>query len=273
MKKFIRVFYQGCKKMFSSTAFFVAVIAATILFVSTNIYVSPDTGKAYNLLSILFSAEKETIICELGMSAADIFLRENSGYIIMFAPIVAAIPYISVSTKGNANTNLRFELYRSGKTAYVMGNLFSAMMVGGILIAFTYCIYGVMLCFVIGVEHGVSQEVVLKIITMFFYGAAASLPAYFLHIFLRNKYIVLCIPFMLNYLFILMFSRLLPLVAKKSEVLAGALEVLLPSNIQNVWNMEYPYFMFYLVWYTLLIIIGMVTERLYMERRCDCGGQ
>ncbi|MGN0375516.1 MAG: hypothetical protein ACI4EN_08460 [Butyrivibrio sp.] len=273
MKKFVRVFNQNRIKMVSGTAFIVACITALILFLSSTVYYSLDTGRVYNIISLLFSAERKSILDGGSISASELFYRENNGYMMMFAPIVAAIPYISVSSGSNNNNNLRFEIFRSGKTSYVLGNLFSAMTVGGIIFSVTYCIYGVVLYTVIGVGSYILKDVVLKIISMFLYGAVSVLPSYFLAVFIRNKYIVLCIPFMLNYLMILLWSKIIPEIVIQNEMAGRALEVMQLSNIQNVWNMGSCYSAFYVAWYTLIIIIIFIINRLYTERRCDCGGR
>jgi hypothetical protein len=46
---------------------------------------------------------------------------------------------------------------------------------------------------------GYPYLVTLKFIEMFFYGAFSALPAFFLTAFMKNKYLIICIPFFAKY--------------------------------------------------------------------------
>lgn len=47
---------------------------------------------------------------------------------------------------------------------------------------------------------GVFAEIMKKLLSSFIYGCASTLPAFFLSSFCRNRYIILCVPFLLRFM-------------------------------------------------------------------------
>lgn len=205
MRRMINLYRENVIKMISGASFFAAVIAALIIFATAVVYVEPLGGKEYSILRLLSMKNTKAVLEDGSLNFTGIFLDGSIGYMEIFAPIVASIPYISIMSSERMNSNFRFEIFRVGRKTYSFGNLFAAVTVGGLIMCAAYMVYGMITYAVLlpGTGNTLMREdvwiIVKKLMGMFFYGSVSVIPTVFISAFVRNKYIVLCIPFMLNY--------------------------------------------------------------------------
>lgn len=285
---------QNLLKMYSGVAFIVAVVAAFFLLASSYIYIDDMNGKAYSILTLLFAPDRQTIIEKGGICARDIFLQENNGYIWMFAPIVSAIPYISIICMGNINNNIRFEIFRTGKSAYLWGNLLAAGIAGGSVMSISYIMYGIAEFFIITPHAGTGDVFqyyiatpwihtiysvggiivlyILRVLAAFLFGVFSVIPSFILSAFLRNKYLVLCIPFMLNYFGTMFLGSITGKLMKYGKrYTAIRLQYLLPASMQGIFVSENKEMGYKILFMVVSLLLSGIIYYICLERRCDCG--
>ena len=110
----------------------------------------------------------------------------------------------------------------------------------------------------IGFAIGINALIIMKFIRMFLYGAVSVICAFGISMINRNKYIVISIPFMLNYLFEKFVQK------GKYPKLYNALV----TNIEEVYIVDMKE---ELIIFGSITILIMALCRIYIGRKCDCG--
>jgi hypothetical protein len=270
-------------KMISNATFYVGIIAVVILLLLGIVYTSPFTGEEFNVLDFMISDNRNELLKESDLREGDIIVKGLDSYLDMFLPIVAVIPFVAILCGEKKNNNTRFEIYRVGKTRYVAGKIFAAMLIGGSVSFFGYVLFSLIIMMIF--QNGMSMAVavqnqfleeetvvtaflyqcfglggiyIMKFIRMFLYGAFVTVPAIGLSAVIKNRYIILSVPFMIFYL-------LQKVIEKRMD---ADLHYFLPNMIGNVYATEV---------LRLVLVFGSITVavflwyRIYLGRKCDCG--
>ncbi|MDE6253519.1 MAG: hypothetical protein K2M78_12965 [Lachnospiraceae bacterium] len=279
------MFREELGKMMSNVSFYAAIAAVVLLMMTSNVFKSFNTGREYNLFDIIFSEEREELVKESGYSAVELIATMDNSYLIMFLPIAAAVPFVMIVCGEKKNSITRFEIYRTGKNRYVMGKFLAATVVGGVIAVVGTCVYALCIrsifpggtgeSFAISVDmirgqskvfdmaygkFGVAGIYLVKIVRVFFYGAFSAVPAFGFSVLIKNRYVVLSLPFIVTYFFTKFVE------GRKSMVLYE----LLPKNISNIFMTDY-----------LKMILGfggtalavLLFYRVCIGRKCDCGDE
>lgn len=279
------MFREELGKMMSNAAFFAAIAAVVLLMMTSNIFKSFNTGREYNLFDIVFSEEREELIKESGYSAVELITTADNSYLIMFLPIAAAVPFVMIVCGEKKNSITRFEIYRTGKNRYVLGKFMAAAVVGGVIAIVGTCVYA--LCirlifpggtgerFAMSVDMireqskvfdiafgklGVAGIYILKLVRVFFYGAFSAVPAFGFSAVIKNRYVVLSLPFIVTYFFTKFVE------GRKSSLWYE----LLPKNISNIFMTDY---LKMVLWFGGTALAVLVFYRICIGRKCDCGDE
>lgn len=260
---------QNIVRMLQSKEFIVAILAAYILLASANVYVSMDTGKSYSIFSLILDSKRNEIIEVGGLNAQSIIMDTNDGYIWMFAPIVATIPFVGIICAGYFNTNLRFELYRIGKNEHVVSRIVSCMLVGGMVMAFSQVLYGGTVLLVINQQW--TWRYILQFLSSFLYGMISTIPVLILVAFIKNKYLVLSMPFMMNYIFTMLFSSVIGHLTLSKHTQWLISQMFIPAEIQKIYLFERLNIAIIVSSYLVLFVLIGIWHKFILSRRCDCG--
>lgn len=266
-----RAVWQNVIKMCSGITFYVAIVIAYILLICAYVHIDQDTGKAFNIITLIMSSDRRNIIMQADINAETIFLGENSGYIWMFAPIVTALPYVAYICTRVTNTNVRFELYRVGKKSYIIGKIVSALLVGGIIMSVSYVFYGMTLFLVTGQKLRITPIYLRRILSAWLYGAVSLVPVTALSSVIRNKYLSLSMPFMLNYIYEMMFNSIIASLNVSKNLMFQLDRILRPSKVQVITQYPFKDRIVILSLYIILYIGIMIIHHFILNRRCDCG--
>ncbi len=282
------------KRMCAAPAFFIAAAAVFFILLSGYVYIDSSNGKAYSIFTLLFTQERRLFIEKAGLVSHDIALSESRGSLWMFAPIVAGLPFVAVLCSGNAHHSTRFEIYRTGKNRYLLGRLCSAMLAGGLLMTLGQILYIIVVYAVMGLPSldssymaatyqngawsgsvcktfGLAGMLFLKLLSSFLYGWISSYFVVLFSVFIRNKYLIISIPFMMNYI---LNGLLQSWISKGMDPLFRSKvfqAVVFPQNMQSVFLMEGKEAAAVLL-VNLCLAAGLfLVHRIALERRCDCG--
>lgn len=269
-------------KIMSNVVFYLCILATMILLLAGTVYVDLLTGEEYNMIQFIVN-DNAQVIKDADLHATDIVVTGVDGYLEMFLPIIVAIPFVMIVCGEKKNSNARFEIYRVGKTRYLVGKFFAAVLSGGLVIMVGYILFSFIVFLVLpgqtGIltqikydffkeettfggwyynSFGVTGMIILKYMRMFFYGLFSAVPAFGLSRIIKNRYIVISIPFMFFYL----YSKIT--VKHESQLLYKAMI----SNVENVFDTRY---------LSMITIFGgaacviALLCRIYLGRKCDCG--
>ena len=277
------MFKEELGKIMSNIVFFLAILGVVVLLMLSNVYTSPETGEEYSVIGLATDKDKDALIKNGDLHAPDIIVGGVTGYMDMFVPVLVSVPFVMIVCGEKKNSNTRFEIYRVGKNRYITGRYFASMVAGGIVLMTGYIIFSVIISFIFPGNTGMLMEYqnefilqqggltatvlkhfgmnglyIIKFIRMFLYGAFFTTPAFGLSAVIRNRYIVISIPFMLSYLF--------QKVAEKHVEMK--LYRVIPENIGRVYNIRWKEM---LIVFGCIIILVPVLCRIYLGRKCDCG--
>lgn len=166
------------------------------------------SGEEGTVFSLILSLIQGSDSVGGSYSALNLFLQPQGDSLEMLVPILAAFPFVLSFTTKRRTGNVRFELARAGRSCFCTSHLISAVITGGLVLTVGYLLYGVCLTgfFPLTVEMdevsalSATVKVLKELGGLFLYGGGSALLAYLLTFFSDNLYIVLCIPFLVNYI-------------------------------------------------------------------------
>ena len=110
---------------------------------------------------------------------------------------------------------------------------------------------------------GIRILYVIRSLEMFIYGMTSVMLTLLISAFVRNKYLMLCIPFMLNYFWSGLVDKYIS--ANKFIQYCSPLSPSMLFHLQ--WNEGRKVLMFW----TCFIFVILALSYIVMEKRCDCG--
>lgn len=271
-------------KIITNISFYLAIIATIVLLLASTFYVVPDTGKEYTLFDIIFGVADDKVVTESGLVSEEIIIKGiNSHYYEMFLPLVTVIPFIVGIYGDKKNSITRFQIYRTGKLRYTLGKFMAVLVSGGLItmlgqMIFSLIIYSIFphgesemfelnkiilfeeseFCKVLVDRIGIMGLYILRFLRVFLYGAFSTVIAFALSIVIKNRYMVLTIPVVIEY----MWEKFI------SKSIDAKMYTLLPSSIGNVFHTDISWM---LPFFITIIVVSLVFYRVCLERKCDCG--
>lgn len=269
-----RIWLEYIKKMIINPIFPISVVIGTVIYMTGNIYMD-DMGTGYSLFSVLFSGERVELIEMIGKTSCDVMMEEDKSYMWMFAVILTSLPYISVISAGSINSSLRFELIRCNRGAYCRGLVLAVITVAGLIMVASYAAYMAVVSVVLPEgEAGVSLTgfMLKRFAGMFVYGIESVCASLLLSAFVRNRYLVACIPFMLKYLICMEIGELTMKLGQAGEPkTAMLLTYVVPESVKNILFVEREQFNMMSGVAAGLVVMSYAVYRISMEKRWDCG--
>lgn len=201
-----------CKTV-KSAGFLAAVIVTFLLCFTENVYVDRTTARSYSVFESLFELDRQIMYRDDGFCSLMIFKNSLTGYSAMFLPILASFPFaVSQSAERNSG-NIRFSIFRAKRMKYYFSKFICGVISGGLGIMLGVMLFGIFSVTAFpGIQHypdldlsyyapnGVFAEVMKKLLSAFIYGCVSTFPAFFISSFCRNRYIILCVPFLTRFI-------------------------------------------------------------------------
>lgn len=209
--------YVDLKKSIFSPYFVVCIAVTTILMLSSLCYVD-ESERYYSIYDLMLYYPRDELSLNISFSSYMVFSNGLGSWLSMFVPIVAAFPLVPVFCTERSNNSLGFPLIRVGRKNFLISKCIASVLSGGIAVTIGYAIFGIIVfSYFPAVEsfpetvtdiftqmlfpYGVFVAYMKKFMCVFCYGAFYSLPALAMSVFTSNKYIVLCVPFLVKYLY------------------------------------------------------------------------
>lgn len=299
MGKLRNIIKEDVQKVLGSSTFWLAVIATALIFITGTIGIYEDDEK-FNIIELVTSHSRSEISSTVECDVISTIYNGSSSYIWMFSPVLAGMPLIPLLCAERRNRAMRYELFRVSKFKFAVGKLFSAMISGGMVFTFAYLAFSLVI-FIGLPQKGNLQDIVdnsllieigyagywkvveklglpffliTKFMMVFLYGALSSLVAYVISSFVTNKYIVLCTPFIVNYMVTMAVDKYsnTPMSYEHPynplNLIVGSLT---PASGLRLCDLPLKNAVYFIcVW---LVITALCTGVyvLIENRRCDCG--
>lgn len=244
------------KRVILNKVYWLSVMAAFLLVCCSILYTDTQTGEEFIVLSLFYNQRVKEYVQWGMISVKDVFIGYDRGYLWMFCPIIVGVPCV-------LNQRIeRFILFRSSKNEYCFSKFISNLVLAGSILVFAYGMF-----FAVGMISGCGaflghMDFVKKIASVFCWGIINAIPSLLLAEFVKNKYLILCIPFVWNYFLQNFMGEMIPF-----EVW----EYISPYNYQILFFQDSNKQGAGLALMLFYIAACAVFIRFFMERRCDCG--
>lgn len=260
-----------------------AAITAALCF-SVQVYTDNSNGRVYSVLEVLLSIDHTVMAESSELIPALIIVKVLSGYAAMALPITAALPFVMSFISERSSGNMRFTVIRTGRVKYYLSKFFSALLSGGLAVWLGVNLFAVLVYILFPhtqspemlanyIPNGVFSMLLRTAAGAFAYGAISILPAFFLCSFCTNSYIILCVPFLLKFIYETILSTV-----QTNSVAAGDYEIyqqtlpFYPNAITFLF--EIPFGKDFITIITLNLMFAVTAFFafvLVMEKRADRG--
>lgn len=268
--KLKRIIFSICQELYkivTNYTFGIAVVGLTLIIMSGTVVTEVATATDYNFFQMVFmQGEKRKEMMEMyNITFERIFCTGTQGYLWMFASVFVSAPFVMMMCSAKKNSNIRFELFRSGKTEYVLGKCFASLICGGLVMSLSYALFSLGIRFVFPTGDALEIfDYVKRFAELFLYGMTGTYITYILSGFMRNKYLVLCLPFMINYFVKTQLSR--------EKFMGNKIAVVInPVSPSYLFSTQSDLRKWILIFWAGAFIAGIMLYRFALERRCDCG--
>lgn len=205
----MREFAVQVKKIFSSPWFYLSTLLAVVLLFCAEIYSDPSTTNRYSVINSLMTFDREEMLRFPEFCDYNVISSARSGWFTLFVPLSSAFCFVPMICGERENNALRFQVFRSSKIKFELSRYLAGTISGGLSTALGYAIFSGMVYLLfpdiseysgIFTEQAGSAADFLKLLLgIFLYAVFWSIPAMFGTSVIRNKYIVMCIPFFIKY--------------------------------------------------------------------------
>lgn len=299
--KLFRYIVVNLRRTLGSSTFWYCVLASFALCFTAVVAKDPYNDDSLMVLQVLF--RREIIEQSVDLNAWRVFCTSGGTWFSMFIPILSAFPFVPTIINNRITQSARFTISRIGKRNYQIGNICTTFLSGGLAIILGYALFGIAVWQLfpsiddysgqsveIFIEMQISGKpawyanaftnqqyflpIVAQICQVFLYSCCSSLLALVFASFVKNPYIVLCMPFFLLYGWTQINTRL--------SLMAFADYENINQNLSRFASLTNPSALCYLMSYStdrswmLGIHLGFalllcIIYYLIANRRVDCG--
>ena len=209
-------------------------------------------GKQISIFSLIF--QELPANTDVLKSALSLWQAGIGGWLVVFAPMLLSMGYILLISEERRNGQIRFHILRSGNWKYCISKLCSGALAGGIVFLIGYALFGLLMLVrfpsirtfsaeeqeILLMGSSISVVIIKKLIGAFLYGMFGSVFGIGVAIVFRDKYMLVCLPFMINYIYQQILTKMATdaMAAEAYEKLTW-IETFQPENIMNIslgWN-------------------------------------
>ncbi|MCH5209097.1 MAG: hypothetical protein J1F04_09445 [Oscillospiraceae bacterium] len=198
------------RKIFTSTGFWLCVGATVILLFAMSVYTDFSTQNRYSVIRALTDLTAEERAQHYELCRTMVMREARSGWFTMFVPIITAfcfVPHICAERDSNA---VRLQVFRSSRLKYNAAQFFSGTAAAGMAVLIGYALFCAAVYFLFpapseysgwGAEiiAGYGSSLSELMLETALYGMFHSIPAMFCTAVMRNKYLIMCLPFFVKY--------------------------------------------------------------------------
>lgn len=200
------------QKTLISAGFLAAILVTFLLCFTEEIYIEFSTRRAFSTFEALFKFDRAFMENSSDFCALSVFKSSLSGYSAMFLPILASFPFVFSQSSERNSGNIRFSIFRGKRLKYYFSKFLCGVMSGGICVMLGVLLFGIFSFFAFPrlecypdlplefyAPDGIFAEIVKASVGVYIrlrkHGSH-----FFLSSFCRNRYIILCVPFLTRFM-------------------------------------------------------------------------
>ena len=222
--KMLHLIQVNLKKVLTSGGFYACAVLTVILCFTAEIGMDPVKHEGLSVLQISRMKSREEMLSQVQYQYYNILRNGMGVWISIFIPIIAAFPFIPLVCDARESRSVRMTCIRLNKRTYDIGSFLSAMLSGGLAVLTGFLMFAGITAFLFPQASEYSPELralmeenypavfplfeklgypylyALRFLEVFLYGAASAVPAFLLTAVMKNKYLILSIPFFIIYM-------------------------------------------------------------------------
>lgn len=296
--KILRIISTNLGKVLTSYGFYASVIITFALCFSVELYYDTSAQESYSVVQVFMNFSHEKMLTNTDFCSYNVFTKGMEGWFPMFIPIVAAFPIIPLICDERNSKFRRITTFRTTKFSYNTGSFLAAMISGGLAVLAGFLLFAVIVFAIFPdinnfdislreffewwipesypffTKFGYPYLIGLKFLEIFLFGSFSAIPAFILTSVMKNKYLIICTPFLVKYMITQTYSKLYMNVYKDienpNEKLASFLDITNVDAIKNIFSYGEDKWK-NLLFYTVLLIGSYIIYYMVMNRRLDYG--
>jgi hypothetical protein len=243
-----------------------------------------SAGKSVTIFSLMLQSGKTTYAQDIFKSALFLWNAGIGDWLVVFIPFFISFGYITILSGERQNGQVRFHLIRSGRSCYYISKVIGGALYGGMVFVIGYALFGILMavvfpslssfsvedqawCLEMYFGNNVALYIVKRLIGSFLYGMAVSTFGIGVAIIFRDKYMLLCLPFLLNYIYRQIFGKMMAERFANGADSTRWLESFYPESIIQISTDRYWMFTFI---FMLAVYTGL-TICFCLDVRRKCG--
>ena len=173
--------------------------------------------RTYTILELLLFLPKDAMLTDISLSRYEVWTRGIGTWTQLFLPFLLSVGYLYTISNERQSGFSRVLLVRENNLKYGVSKLVAAVLGGGVIMTVGYALFG-MLVYIRFPSVREYSEGSIKLymemnpgfqemacffhrcVKIFLYGMCGNVFAYLVSVFFRDKYILVCLPLMLKYI-------------------------------------------------------------------------
>lgn len=278
----MRTLYVDFKKILTSSGFWLCILMTVLLLFFAEIHTDDTTLNRYSVIRGLTDFSREELAEEFEFCNISVVQNARRGWFMLFAPILGAFCFVPILTTEREENVLRFQIFRASRLKYYIADFFAGVVSAGAATALGYAVFSAIVSplfpsisemsdFAKNMLESTELNFPKLLLGMWCFGAFWSAPAMLLTSILRNKYLIMCIPFFLKYGLTQTYQKISQNIYAGEFPETKTLKILSAVNPDGIiWINEFnrvPVI-------TLFAILALILLAIYLivsMKRSDCG--
>lgn len=256
----------------------IGVIGIVILLFSATGYTNAS-GKSYSIASMLMPSQDFTMDGNI-ISMSNLIVNGMGGIFRVFSMICTGISFVMCLSAERTSGYVRYINYYAGTREYVLSKTLAGLISGGITGVVGFCLYATSIFISLKVQDSYSiteidgsllvKTVVVYGLGLFLYGVVTTSWIYLFAAWIKNKYLLICLPFFTYYLYLQLLFKV-----KLQFFDAGRIDELNNISIIDSTSLIYTFttstHKMIIVIHSMFVLASMAIFYYGMKRRKDLG--
>ena len=244
-----------------------------------------DTGKEYTVFEMVIRQNDMDVAAIIELNQLAVWKAGMGVWFFLFAPCLLTVGYMITVSAERKSGNIRFVLIREGRLRYCISKLTGLALTGGMLLVAGYGIYGCLTALLFPPLSSYSDElrqsylemagidnirfyITGRLLGSFLYGVGVSVFGAFVSIYFRDRYMLMCIPLLINYMYTQMILKA-EIDRLEDFEFVNAINRFRIENLLDVkWNMDWYITLIYVL---ALYLICFILFYFHIRGRRDSG--
>ncbi|MCM1062201.1 MAG: hypothetical protein NC452_18205 [Eubacterium sp.] len=262
--------------------FYICIASALILLFFAEIYNDPTTHDRYSVIRTVIEFDRNNMPNYFEMCDLTVMQNAKNGWFSLFIPIITAFCFVPLICDEQNSNAKRFRIFRSSKFKFGLSRYFSCIICGGFAVAFGYAIFCGSIYFMFPhiTEFDGTQFIVQNnfnfaksVLGIFLFGTFWSMPSMFLTAYLRNRYVIMCVPLFFKYGISQSVQKISQNAFNNFEdvdyKLLKLISIINPDSLMYIENnLDIKWVVLISGIFAMLFLVGYILKEMTME---DCG--